>query len=123
MKKWIFTAIIAVLIIILFCFKTIWAGYIYIALPLLSLLSLFWLAIFIYDYYKFYYLNFEKGFSYFKAETINTRNITVQEFEENIDLFIREYKKSLRIYKLVDFFKILFSLTILIITIICIFKL
>ena len=70
-------------------------------------------------YYIDYYKNYEDDFKNFKAEIINTKNITSQEFEDDLTYYVKLHKKQRSYYKVIDIFKILILLVVMIVAIVC----
>ena len=122
MKKWILTGILIAFLILFICLKSVWHGFVYFAIAMLMLLCLFWIAVLIYEYIDYYYKNFENNFKQYKAEEINSQNINTQEFEEGIEGQLKNFKKSLRLSKFIDIFKIIFIFTIFVIIIVTLFR-
>jgi len=87
----------------------------YFSLSFLSLLSLYWLFNYIIYYLEDYYYNFESDFIEYKAELINSTSLTSQEIENDLNQYIKKYKKSIRKYKLIDITKILFFVMVFVI--------
>ena len=117
MRNWIITGIFSVLTIAFVCLKTIWADFLYFALACIILICMFWLIQLSLFYYIDYYKNYEDDFKNFKAEVINSKNITSQEFEDNKDYYIKMHNKNRSYYKIIDIFKLLIILVIMIISI------
>ena len=63
-------------------------------------------------YIRDYYKNFEKSFIVYKAEYVNQNNISIDDFEKEMPMHLKKFKKLLRKEKIVDIFKILFVLTL-----------
>lgn len=121
MIKWIITASLVGLTA-LFGFLTFaWGGFQYFAFAFAILLSLFWIGILIKNFYEDYYQYFDDDFKEFKAKKINSTLITEEIFEQNRALYIKEYKKSLTQSKVIDIFKILFILAIVVACAVAIF--
>lgn len=118
MIKWIITGGLASLTITFACLKSVWAGFIYLGIICITLLCLYWIYIRAVQYKIDYYDNFEKAFIVFKADYVNSSNITTEEFENNQDVYLKEFKKLLRKDKLIDIFKILFIVVVLIVCIV-----
>ncbi|MCI8555267.1 MAG: hypothetical protein HFI85_01655 [Clostridia bacterium] len=74
------------------------------------------------DFIEEYYTYFDDDFRGYRAEMINLYNITKDEFDANIELYIKKYKKSLRLDKALDIFKILFMISLLAISIVAFIK-
>lgn len=72
---------------------------------------------FVNDYFK----NLDVNFKLYKADIINSYNISSQEFDKNIESYLVTYKKSLRPYKFIDICKILFVFTLFVIIIVALF--
>ncbi len=117
MKNWIITGIFLTLMVVFACLKFVWANFLYFALACIILICMFWVIQLSLYYYIDYYKDYEDDFKNFKAEIINSKNITQQEFDDNIDFYIKLHKKNRSYYKVIDIFKILFVLVIMIISI------
>lgn len=63
-------------------------------------------------YIKDYYINFDKEFAAYKADTINVTNISSEDFDNNLSSHKKDFKKLLRRDKLIDIFKILFIVSL-----------
>lgn len=123
MIKWIIVGVLTALTITFAFLKSVWTGFIYLGISFLSLLAIYVLYIRIRKYITDYYTNFEKAFVRYRADYINSHNITSQEFEQNIEEHQKTFKDLFRKEKAVDMFIMLFILTILIVSIISIIKL
>lgn len=123
MTKWVISGIFAILCIVFAMLKSVWTGFIYFAITFLSLLCLFLVFLRIKLYIKEYHTDIEKEFKGYKADYINTNNISEEEFEANKLFHLKKFKKNLRSYKFIDIFKILFILSIVAICIFAIIKL
>ncbi len=120
MKNWILTGVFIGLTTLFVCLKSVWAGFVYFALACLIIICMFWVMQLSFYYYCDYYKNYDDDFKYFKANIVNTKNITSQEFEENIDYYRKMHKKE-RVYnKIIDIFKILFLLGLIAVAIVVI---
>lgn len=123
MKKWIISGVLVLLCILFASLKSVWTGFIYLGISSLCLLCIYWIYLRILLYIKDYHTNFDKAFISYKADYVNSMNITAQEFEANLILHLKEFKKLLRREKFVDIFKILFIIAIVVSCIIAIVKL
>ena len=79
---------------------------------------MFWVIQLSLFYYIDYYKNYEDDFKNFKAEIINSKNITSQEFAENQEYYVKLHRKNRMYYKIIDIFKILIILVIMIVAIV-----
>jgi len=122
MIKWIITGLLASLTIGFAFLKSVWAGFIYLGIVCITLLCAYWIYIRIKLYIKDYRTNFEKAFIAYKADYVNTYNITSEEFEKNFDSHLSHFKDMLRKEKAVDIFIILFILVVLIMCIVAMIK-
>lgn len=109
---YIFTAILLVLSGIFALLVQAWAGFTYFVLTMLMLLALLWAGFLIYQYFTSYKTELKEDFKLFKAETINEKNISDAEFENNISLYEKQFKHSVLKDKLIYLFKILFCFAI-----------
>lgn len=121
-RNWIVSIILLVLMVTTICLKSVWNGFIYFSISFLILLSLYWLITLIVYYVEDYYFSFDEDFKEYKAELINSTNVTSEQFEENLNLYIKDYKKSIRKFKVIDIFKILFLLVVIILCILAMAK-
>lgn len=123
MKRNIYvTASLLALIILTICLRSLWIGFMYFSLSFLIILCFYWFVYLILLYLEDYYYCFDEDFIKYKAELINSSNITILEFEQNQLFYIKKFKKSMRKYKLIDIFKILFLLTVIIIALVSMAK-
>ena len=122
MKKWFITGGLLALLILFIILRSVWAGFVYFAISVLMVICLYWTVLFILSYIEVYYKNFEADFKSYKANIINTTNMTSQEFEENLVFHIKNFKKSQRMSKAIDIFKILFIFTIFVVIIVVLFR-
>ena len=107
MKKWIILGVLAALCILFACLKSVWTGFIYLGIASLSLLCVYLVYLRIKLYKRDYYDNFQRAFVVYKADYVNSYNITAEEFENNLPIHMKEFKKLMRREKFVDIFKIL----------------
>ena len=121
-NKWLISAILLGLVILFSSLKSVWSGFVYVALPFLTLFCLYWFIILVLNFVEDYYKNFDEEFKIYKAEIINETNITSQIFEENLNFYIKKFKKSLRLDKFIDICKILFVLSIFAVSFMAIIK-
>ena len=121
-NKWLISAILLGLVILFSSLKSVWSGFVYVALPFLTLFCLYWFIILVLNFVVDYYKYFDEEFKIYKAEIINETNITSQIFEENLNFYIKKFKKSLRLDKFIDICKILFVLSIFAVTVTAIIK-
>lgn len=121
MKNNIIVTVVSIILIIAFALmKSIWIGFVYFAFSFLILLSIYWIAIIAINYIEDYKTNLPEGFKVYKAQLINSTNLTSQDIEDNKKLYIKKYKKTLRKGKLIEWGKILFLLSLIIIVIVSI---
>ncbi len=122
MKKWIASGVLIALIILFACIKSVWSGFIYFSLAFLGILCILWVVLLTYYYIEDYYKHFDEDFKQYKAEIINDYNIDTIDFEGNIELYIKKYKKSLRLDKFIDICKIVFVIAIFVAIAVIVFK-
>ena len=121
-KRWLISAILLGLMVLFLALKAVWADFIFVALPFLVLFCIYWVVMLILDFIEEYYTYSDDDFRGYRAEMINLYNITKDEFDANIELYIKKYKKSLRLDKALDIFKILFMISLLAISIVAFIK-
>lgn len=107
-----------VLMIVFVALKSIWAGFVYFALVILIGTCIYWIVIISIDYVFEYRTNLLKRFKFYCAKLINSSSVTSQIIEENKELYIKKFKKSLVKEKSIEWFKILFLVSIIIVSII-----
>ena len=110
-NKVVISSILLGLIVLFLCLKAVWAGFVYFATSFLSLFCFYWGAMFIVAYYQEYKLNFSEDFAFYKAQVVNAKNISEEEFEADRKFYVKKFKRSLTRDKVVDMFKILFCLS------------
>ena len=122
MIKGIVTACLIGLTVLFGLLTLAWSGFQYFAFTFAILLSLFWVGVLIKNFYEDYYQYFDEDFKEFKAKKVNSTLITEEIFEQNREVYIKEYKKSLTRSKLIDILKIMFILAIIVACMIGIFR-
>lgn len=105
---YIITIIAIVLAGIFALLVNIWTGFAYFVLAVLFLLSIFWGCWLIYKYFTDFKKELDERFLIFRAETINSKQISSQYFDDNVDLFKKEFAKKTLKDKIVKWFVILF---------------
>lgn len=123
MIKWIISGVLIIFSLIFSILKSVWAGFIYLGVICLSLLCLYWIYIRVNLYILEYHKNFDKEFLMYKADKINSTDISSEDFENNKAFYVKKFKKSLRKDKLIDLSKIFFMLTLFIVCMITLIRL
>ncbi len=123
LKRWLISAILIAFTILFIALKSVWSGFVFIALPFLTLFCIYWIVILIIDYINDYHKHFDDEFIRYRTEMINFKNVTPEEFEQNLQLHIKKFKKSLRFDKFIDICKILFVISVFILIVAVLFKL
>lgn len=117
----IIVTLFSILLLILFAvLKTIWIGFVYFAIVTLIGICLYWIVVISIDYIYEYRTNLLSGFKLFCAKIINSSNVTTQMIEDDKEIYIKKYKKSLVKEKVIEWVKILFLLSIIIVSIVAI---
>ena len=117
----IIVTLLSILLLILFAvLKTIWIGFVYFAIVTLIGICLYWIVIISINYIYEYRTNLLSGFKFFCAKIINSSNVTTQMIEDDKENYIKKYKKSLVKEKVIEWVKILFLLSIIIVSIVAI---
>lgn len=117
-RNFIVSTILIILMITALCLKSVWLGFMYFSLSFLILLCLYWIINLILYYLQDYYYSFEEDFMQYRAEVINDSLVTTASFDENKELYIKKFKKSLRKYKLIDIAKMIFLLMVVVVCIV-----
>ena len=93
---YIITIVAVVLAGIFALLVDVWASFVYFVLAILLLLALFWGGWLIYKYFTAYQKEVEDGFALFKAQIINSKNISAEEFDASLEYHKKEFAKSLK---------------------------
>lgn len=99
---YIVTAVLVVLAGLFAILNSVWAGFKYFVLVSLLLLALFWGVWFIYKYFTDFKKEQEEKFKFFKAQKVNSTEVTAEYFDKNLPAYKKEFsKKTLkdRVYK------------------------
>ena len=99
----------------------VWGGFSYFVLSLLTLLALAWAGHLIYFYVTDFKEQLKEDFKYFKAEMVNTKNITSQEFDDNFVVYNKQFKKRVLKDKIINICKIVFCFGLALLFIIAMF--
>lgn len=117
-RNFIVSAVLIILMITTLFLKSVWLGFMYFSLSFLILLCVYWIVNLILYYLQDYYYSFEEDFMQYRAEVINDSLVTTASFDENKELYIKKFKKSLRKYKLIDIAKMIFLLMVVVVCIV-----
>lgn len=112
MRNFIVSAILVVLMIVTAILREIWFGFSYFTITFVLILAIFWMIIFILNYINDYVTNFEQDFKMYCIKLVNSSTLSLDDIEKDKNTFIKEYKKTLIKYKVVDIIKILVSIVI-----------
>lgn len=123
MKKWIILGVLLALTILFAILKSVWTGFVYFAIASLTLMCLYITYLLIKKYIFDYHANFESEFLGYRADYINSNNITREEFDDKLTFHLKSFKKILKKEKFIDIFKILFVISIFAVCIVTIIKL
>ena len=74
--------------------KRYWAGFAYFVLACLLLLALFWAVWQIFKYCTDFQKELQEQFKLYKANKINSGVVTAKDFEANLTLYKKEFKKK-----------------------------
>lgn len=114
-------SIILLLSMIVFAvLKSVWTGFVFFALGALVLLCLYWLYVLIVWYVEEYKESFEENYKLYCAKLINTTNIKSEDLSSNEGYYKKKFKRSLIKDKLIEFAKMLFLITIIVLVIVVI---
>ncbi len=86
----------------------VWAGFMYFVLASLMALAIFWGVYLIYKYFKSFKKQLAENFKYFRAQVINSKNISPEQFDSNEAFYQKEYKKKTFKLRFLEWFKIAF---------------
>lgn len=109
---YIITIVAVVLAGIFALLVDVWASFVYFVLAILLLLALFWGDWLIYKYFTAYQKEVEDGFALFKAQIINSKNISTEEFDASLEYYKKEYAKSLKKEKFMKWLAICFCFAV-----------
>ncbi len=84
-----------------------WTGFVYFVLALLLALSLFWAGWLIYKYFTDYKQELEERYSLWKANKLNTTQVSAEIISQNEAAYKKQFSKHMRKNKLVKWFEIL----------------
>lgn len=112
MRNFIVSAILVVLMIITAILREVWFGFSYFTITFVLILAIFWMITFILNYINDYVTNFKQDFKMYCIKLVNSSTLSLEDIEKDKNIFIKEYKKTLIKYKVVDIIKILVSIVI-----------
>ena len=99
---YIVTAILIVLAGIFALLNRVWAGFVYFVLSLLLLLSLFWGVWLIWQFFTTFKKELAEEFELFRADTINSKQLSAQDFDANVATDKKQFNKKMLKTKLYD---------------------
>lgn len=92
---YIYTVILLGIITIFSILNSVWSGFAYFTLAFAALLLFLWSVEFLLRYLFTFRPQLEERFRLYKAEVINEKNITVNEFNQNEEMFRKKFKRTL----------------------------
>lgn len=92
---YIYTVILLVIITIFSILNSVWSGFAYFTLAFAALLLFLWSVEFLLRYIFTFKPHLEERFRLYKAEIINEKNISIEEFNQNEDVFRKKFKRTL----------------------------
>ncbi len=121
-RKWIISTILVLAVVLFALLKDVFSASVYISLSFLICLSAYWSVEFIYEYVLQYHIKFEDRYQQHIILLINSSDLTSEDAELGQESLKKNFKKSLRKEKIVEIGKILFSLAIIISTIVILIR-
>ncbi len=118
---YIVSAVAIVLSIIFALLIQVWSGFSYFVLSILALLALAWAGHLIYSYLTSFKEELNEDFEYYKAETINSKGVSSEEFEKNLSYYKKQFNKTVIKDKIIYISKIIFAFGIAILFIMAMF--
>ena len=109
---YIITIIAIVLASIFAILVKVWAGFMYFVLASLLLLSLFWGVWLIIQYFSSFKLELEERFKIFKANVINANQLTTEQFNQNEQIYRKDFSKKMLKDKFIKWFVIAFCFSL-----------
>ena len=106
---YIFTIISVVLAAIFALLAKLWAGFVYFVLSSLLVLSIFWTIYLIVKYFKEFKKDLEERFVLYKAQIVNSNDLTGKQFEQSEDVYRKSFDKSIFKEKFFKWFEIVFA--------------
>lgn len=107
---YIFTIIAVVLAAVFALLAKIWAGFVYFVLASLLVLSIFWAVYLILKYFKEFKKDLEDRFVLYKAQVVNSNELTGQQFEQSEEIYRKNFNKSMFKEKFFKWFEIAFAI-------------
>lgn len=97
----VFITIIGVILIGLSSFLSrFWSGMLYSALVFTIALMVFWIVVMIINYKHEFCENFQEKFDIYVANLINYSALTLKDIEDNLDVYLKKFKKTLLVDKI-----------------------
>ncbi len=109
---YIVTAILIVLAGIFALLNRVWAGFVYFVLSLLLLLSLFWGVWLIWQFFTTFKKELAEEFELFRADTINSKQLSAQDFDANVATYKKQFNKKMLKTKLAKWGIIVFCFAV-----------
>lgn len=113
----VFITIIGVILVGLSSFLSrFWSGMSYFALVFTIALMVFWIVVIIINYKHEFYENFQEKFDIYVAHLINYSALTLKDIEDNLNVYLKKFKKTLLVDKIK---RIMIMAVMFVIVIIC----
>ena len=104
---YIYTVILLGIITIFSILNSVWSGFAYFTLSFAALLLFLWSVEFLLRYLYTFRPQLEERFRLYKAEVINEKNITIEEFNQNEEMSRNKFKRTLLKENFIWFCKII----------------
>ncbi len=109
---YIITAILIVLAGIFALLNRVWAGFVYFVLSFLLLLSIFWAVWLIIEYFTTFKRELDESFKLYRADTINSKEVSAQQFDANIPVYKKQFNRKILKVKLVKWGIVIFCFAV-----------
>ena len=116
MRNIIVTASLIFLIVAFALLKSVWYGFVFVALFLLMGLCLYWMFVLIINYIEEFKEDFDENFKMYCAQLINYENIEKDDIKSNEKFYRKKFSKTLVRDKAIEIIKMAIIATVFIVT-------
>ena len=114
MLNLIITAVAVALIVTFGLLNSVWAGFSYFAIFFFASICIYWLYVLISSYIYQYKNKLEEKYQLYCASLVNNSSVTMEEIAKNNEVYVKQFKRTLRREKAIEICKILVVIGLLI---------
>ena len=114
MLNFIITAVAVALIVTFGLLNSVCAGFSYFAIFFFAAICIYWLYVLISSYIYHYKTKLDERYQLYCAGLVNNSTVTIEEIAKNNEVYVKQFKKTLRKEKAIEICKMIVVIGLLI---------